>query len=46
LNLKPQHVTQNAYLGRDALNVIEGEKRQFESKIDIVKRYVEQIVTG
>lgn len=34
------------YLGRDALNVIEGEMRQFETKFDIVKRFVEQIVTG
>lgn len=39
-------MTQDKYLGRDAMNVIEGEMRQFETKIDIVKRYVEQIVTG
>jgi len=45
-NLNPSHVTQDLYLGRDALNVIEGEMRQFESKFDIIKRYVEQIVTG
>ena len=30
----------------DALNVIEGEMRQFETKFDIIKRFVEQIVTG
>lgn len=28
------------------MNVIEGEYRQFDSKFDIVRRYVEQIVTG
>eukprot|EP00354_Favella_ehrenbergii_P002846 CAMPEP_0170473148 /NCGR_PEP_ID=MMETSP0123-20130129/15094_1 /TAXON_ID=182087 /ORGANISM="Favella ehrenbergii, Strain Fehren 1" /LENGTH=61 /DNA_ID=CAMNT_0010741959 /DNA_START=394 /DNA_END=579 /DNA_ORIENTATION=- len=28
------------------MNVIEGEMRQFETKFDIVKRFVEQIVTG
>ena len=28
------------------MNVIEGEWRQFDSKFDIVKRFVEQIVTG
>lgn len=39
-------MSQNPYLGRDALNVIEGEMRQFESKNFIIKRYVEQIVTG
>lgn len=46
--LLPAHVAQDPYLGRDALNVIEGEMRQFETKIDMskVKRFVEQIVTG
>ena len=39
-------MSQERYLGRDALNVIEGEMRQFETKFDIVKRFVEQIVTG
>jgi len=39
-------VTPDRYLGRDALNLIEGEMRQFETKIDVVKTYVEQIVTG
>lgn len=44
--LQVAHTSQEPYLGRDALNVIEGEMRQFETKIDIIKRYVEQIVTG
>lgn len=39
-------MTPDRYLGRDALNLIEGEMRQFETKIDVVKTYVEQIVTG
>jgi magnesium-transporting ATPase (P-type) len=34
-------VTRDPYLGRDALNVIEGEMRQFESKFDVIKRFVE-----
>ena len=42
----PNHITAEPYLGRDAMNVIEGEYRQFDSKFDIVRRYVEQIVTG
>ena len=47
-NLLPAHVSNDPYLGRDALNVIEGEMRQFETKFDLAKtkRFVEQIVTG
>ena len=46
--LIPAHISNEEYRGRDALNVIEGEMRQFDTKIDIskVKRFVEQIVTG
>lgn len=42
-NLLPAHVSNDPYNGRDALNVIEGEMRQFDTKIDVskVKRYVE-----
>ena len=39
-------MTAEAFKGRDALNVIEGEMRQFETKMDVFKRFVEQIVTG
>ena len=47
-NLLPAHVSNDPYLGRDALNVIEGEMRQFDTKFDVskIKRFVEQIVTG
>lgn len=44
--MDPSHIAREEYMGRDALNVIEGEHRQFESKVDVVRRYVEQIVTG
>ena len=46
--LLPAHVSNDPYLGRDALNVIEGEMRQFDTKFDVskIKRFVEQIVTG
>jgi hypothetical protein len=44
--LNPAHVAQEKYIGRDGLNVIEGEMRQFDAKFDIIKRFVEQIVTG
>ena len=46
-NLKPADKVESEYQGRDAVTIIEGELRQFNSgKVDIVKRYVEQIVTG
>ena len=40
-NLNPTHVTAEQFRGRDALNVIEGEMRQFETKFDVFKRFVE-----
>ena len=45
-NLKPSDIDPSEYIGRDAVTVIEGEFRQFERRFDIVKRFVEQIVTG
>lgn len=35
------------YIGRDAINVIEGEMRQFDkARHDVVQKYVESLVTG
>lgn len=46
-NLKREDKAEGDYAGRDAITVIEAELRQFNvAKFDIVKRYVEQIVTG
>lgn len=46
-NLKPTDKVEAEYQGRDAVTIIEGELRQFNvGKFDVVKRYVEQIITG
>ena len=47
-NLEAAHITAEPYIGRDALNVIEGEMRQFDTKFDEsqIKRFFEQILTG
>jgi hypothetical protein len=44
--LRPEDVDKSEYVGRDTVTIIEGEFRQFDRRIDIVKRYVENIVTG
>lgn len=45
-NLRPEDIDPSEYIGRDAVTIIEGEFRQFERRFDIVKRFVEQIVSG
>lgn len=45
-NLRPEDIDPSEYIGRDAVTVIEGEFRQFERRFEIVKRFVEHIVSG
>lgn len=45
-NLRTDDIDHSKFLGRDASNAMESEFRQFERRIDIVQRYVENLVTG
>ena len=44
-NLEREHITHDPYGERDAMNIIEGEARLY-TKSDLIRRFVEQIVTG
>ena len=44
--LRPEDVERSEFIGRDPVTLIEGELRQFDRRIDTIKRYVENIVTG
>eukprot|EP00347_Sterkiella_histriomuscorum_P023584 403334088 len=46
-DLAQEDISNEPYIGRDAVVVIEGEMRQFDGKrLDKIQRYVESLVTG
>ena len=46
-DLAAEDISNEPYIGRDAVVVIEGEMRQFDGKkVDKIQRYVESLVTG